>query len=403
MRHIHERWDGRGYPDRLVGEEIPLTSRMVFACNAYDAMTTNRVYRPALDEHAVLRELRDCAGTQFDPQVVQHLLASLGDNDLQVSWPPRRPASARSPERSRQSRRSSARPVCSCCARRRPTSTPTSPASAAATAGRKRRARRRRGGPCPVRRRGRPAAVRELARGQPCHRAVLRRRRGDRPCADDTIVVFGAPGRALDGSCTELAARLAERAAALVRDVSPAKRLADKLEVMEAVRSVTTVSAEDVAATLTALANRAATALSCEFGAAMTFADDDHTGAVGWSDQGWAPAEQELLGDALQSLAAHRERFPVLCQDAAAAIDLPAGFRREDGVSALHARLVGEPAVGLLMVVHAEPGCAVSRRCVSASRAGSATAPTSSCAARSPRSASRQRTGASPRCCRSTR
>ena len=67
------------------------------------------------------------------------------------------------------------------------------------------------------------------------------------PCADDTIVVFGAPDRALDGGCTEHAARLAERAAALVRDVSPAKRLADELEVMEAVRSVTTVSAEDVA------------------------------------------------------------------------------------------------------------------------------------------------------------
>jgi diguanylate cyclase (GGDEF)-like protein len=87
----------------------------------------------------------------------------------------------------------------------------------------------------------------------------------------------------------------------------------------------------------------------------MTFATDDHEGVVGWADHGWAPADQELLVGALQALATRRERSPVLCQDAAAAIDLPIGFRRGDGVSALHARLVGMPPVGLLVVVHAEP------------------------------------------------
>jgi HD-GYP domain-containing protein (c-di-GMP phosphodiesterase class II) len=78
VRSCHERWDGRGYPDGLVGEEIPLASRIVFACDAYNAMTTDRPYRKALDRDSALEELRANAGTQFDPRVVAALVEVVG-------------------------------------------------------------------------------------------------------------------------------------------------------------------------------------------------------------------------------------------------------------------------------------------------------------------------------------
>jgi HD domain-containing protein len=73
VRSCHERWDGTGYPDALRGEEIPLESRIVFAADAYNAMTTNRPYRNAMSQADALEELRAGAGTQFDPAVVEAL------------------------------------------------------------------------------------------------------------------------------------------------------------------------------------------------------------------------------------------------------------------------------------------------------------------------------------------
>ncbi|MGH2715972.1 MAG: HD-GYP domain-containing protein [Thermoleophilaceae bacterium] len=73
VRSCHERWDGTGYPDALRGEEIPLESRIVFAADAYNAMTTNRPYRGAMAQAEALEELRAGAGTQFDPSVVEAL------------------------------------------------------------------------------------------------------------------------------------------------------------------------------------------------------------------------------------------------------------------------------------------------------------------------------------------
>jgi HD-GYP domain-containing protein (c-di-GMP phosphodiesterase class II) len=70
VRSSHERWDGRGYPDRLAGQEIPLGARIVAVCDAYDAMTKDRSYRDGMAPGRALRELRRCAGTQFDPAVV---------------------------------------------------------------------------------------------------------------------------------------------------------------------------------------------------------------------------------------------------------------------------------------------------------------------------------------------
>ena len=70
VRSCHERWDGRGYPDGLAGEEIPIISRIVCCCDAFHAMTTPRPYRPARPVAEALAELRLHAGSQFDPRVV---------------------------------------------------------------------------------------------------------------------------------------------------------------------------------------------------------------------------------------------------------------------------------------------------------------------------------------------
>jgi HD-GYP domain-containing protein (c-di-GMP phosphodiesterase class II) len=77
VRSCHEHWDGAGYPDRLVGEDIPLVARIVCACDAYSAMTTDRAYRAARSVDDALAELRRCSGTQFDPDVIVALVAAV--------------------------------------------------------------------------------------------------------------------------------------------------------------------------------------------------------------------------------------------------------------------------------------------------------------------------------------
>ena len=76
--HHHERWDGSGYPDRLRGEEIPIGARIIFVADAYDAMTSEGVYQDPLSPRAALDELERCAGTQFDPLVVDVVADELG-------------------------------------------------------------------------------------------------------------------------------------------------------------------------------------------------------------------------------------------------------------------------------------------------------------------------------------
>src|SRR5919201_2418145 len=68
--HHHERWDGAGYPDGLAEDEIPLGARIIFVADAYDAMISDRVYRPKRSSEEALAELERCAGTQFDPAIV---------------------------------------------------------------------------------------------------------------------------------------------------------------------------------------------------------------------------------------------------------------------------------------------------------------------------------------------
>ncbi len=77
VRHAHESWDGHGYPDGLAGEDIPLVSRIVLACDAWHALVSDRPYREALPVAEARAELVRCAGTQFDPRVIEALLACL--------------------------------------------------------------------------------------------------------------------------------------------------------------------------------------------------------------------------------------------------------------------------------------------------------------------------------------
>jgi HD-GYP domain-containing protein (c-di-GMP phosphodiesterase class II) len=78
VRSCHEHWDGNGYPDRLAGESIPLVARIVCACDAFSAMTTDRPYRAARTEAEAVEEMVRCAGTQFDPDVVAALARVVG-------------------------------------------------------------------------------------------------------------------------------------------------------------------------------------------------------------------------------------------------------------------------------------------------------------------------------------
>ena len=81
----HERWDGRGYPEGLSGEEIPEAARIIAVADTYDAMTSNRSYRGVLPQAQVRAEIERCKGTQFDPRVADAMLAMIdADQDYQM-------------------------------------------------------------------------------------------------------------------------------------------------------------------------------------------------------------------------------------------------------------------------------------------------------------------------------
>ena len=86
-KYHHERYDGRGYPEGLAGDEIPYIARIIAVADAYDAMTSNRVYRMHLNQEVVLQELKDGAGRQFDPEIVEALIRMLEENRLENANP----------------------------------------------------------------------------------------------------------------------------------------------------------------------------------------------------------------------------------------------------------------------------------------------------------------------------
>ena len=79
VRSHHERIDGHGFPDRLSGEDIPIEARIVAVVDAFDAMTTNRAYRPSQTPEVAMEELQNCAGTHFDADVVAAFTAAYSD------------------------------------------------------------------------------------------------------------------------------------------------------------------------------------------------------------------------------------------------------------------------------------------------------------------------------------
>jgi response regulator RpfG family c-di-GMP phosphodiesterase len=78
VRHHHEHFDGRGYPDGISGNEIPVGSRIIAVADAFDAMTSNRPYRPRMTFDAAFAELGRCAGSQFDPVIVEQFVELSG-------------------------------------------------------------------------------------------------------------------------------------------------------------------------------------------------------------------------------------------------------------------------------------------------------------------------------------
>ncbi len=82
VRHHHERWDGRGYPGGLAGQDIPLGSRVIMLADTIDAMTSDRPYRPALPREVVLAELDRMSGIQFDPEITRKFVTTTGPDEL---------------------------------------------------------------------------------------------------------------------------------------------------------------------------------------------------------------------------------------------------------------------------------------------------------------------------------
>jgi HD-GYP domain-containing protein (c-di-GMP phosphodiesterase class II) len=82
VRSHHERWDGKGYPDRLVGEQIPEMARFLALADTFDAMTSNRPYRTALTVEEALREILKCAGTQFHPELALEFVKMIRQTEV---------------------------------------------------------------------------------------------------------------------------------------------------------------------------------------------------------------------------------------------------------------------------------------------------------------------------------
>ena len=81
VRHHHERFDGRGYPDGLSGEDIPLVARVVSVADAFDAMVRGRPYARGITQEEALEEIKRNSGTQFDPGVVRALMEAMASPD----------------------------------------------------------------------------------------------------------------------------------------------------------------------------------------------------------------------------------------------------------------------------------------------------------------------------------
>jgi HD-GYP domain-containing protein (c-di-GMP phosphodiesterase class II) len=88
IRHHHENFDGTGYPDGLVGEQIPVGARVIMLADTLDAMTTDRPYRRALSYDRVIEEVKKYSGRQFDPRIAEVMIGSMAIRTLVEAEPP---------------------------------------------------------------------------------------------------------------------------------------------------------------------------------------------------------------------------------------------------------------------------------------------------------------------------
>ncbi|MBA2348907.1 MAG: HD domain-containing protein, partial [Solirubrobacterales bacterium] len=316
VRHEHERWDGTGYPDGIGGERIPLASRIVLVCDSYHAMTSDRPYRAAMAPEVALGELRDNAGSQFDPTVVSALLAELG-----APGPEPQPAAhlARVQARGHALGAVADQLGAADVFVFRPTGGDRWThidglgrgcgwaGNVEVHTGQEAHLLQvlENGGPVRL---DAPDPVRVLGPYY-ARAAVLVRASGGE------VVVFGSGTGSLAALDGERLAELAHRAARAVGDVPSAKVLEDELEVLDAVRAVTTVAADALAAALASMSECAATALSCEFAAMVAAPGPGREPVIGRAAPGWAPSDERVLHAAMAGLLARSAELPLLAQD----------------------------------------------------------------------------------------
>ena len=87
LLYHHEHYDGTGYPEGRMGSEIPLGSRILSVCDAFDVMTYGRNYKPAMDKKEIIQEFKDCAGTQFDPVITEKMIELINNDQLNDTFP----------------------------------------------------------------------------------------------------------------------------------------------------------------------------------------------------------------------------------------------------------------------------------------------------------------------------
>lgn len=356
VRHEHERWDGGGYPDGLSGSTIPRASRIVFASDAWHAMTSDRPYRPALERSAALEELRRGGGSQFDPDVVDALLGVLREEappEAAAVQPPIEGEDPRARELSDLAHSVGAEDLF--------VFRKVSPDRFSHFGG----TGRGEGwaGNIELGSDGEEAFGRALRSGAPVCVEFDERGRVMGPyyartavvvpLRPDLVVVLGSSSDALSGGCGQDSSAVAERAAAVVGEVSPAKQLADELEVLDASRSITAITGDSLEDALSQIADAGARALSCEYGAVLVFGEEAEP-RLGFSERGWSPGEPGAVAGLLVPFLTDQADLPLLVQDVCAGGPVPETFA-DLGATSIHALPIGSPQLGVLLLVHADP------------------------------------------------
>ncbi|HYI38349.1 MAG TPA: HD domain-containing phosphohydrolase [Thermoleophilaceae bacterium] len=361
VRHEHERWDGGGYPDGLAGEAIPLASRVVFACDAWHAMTSDRPYRKALDEDVARAELAANAGTQFDPRAVQAVLEVVGER-RGLTPPAAFDTSHAVPDPDTEEQRRG-QLLASVAEQTGADDLFVFRLTSAGRFSHVDGTGRGAGwaGNVEVDAEHEPAFAHAVEAGEPVCLSHPDRGRVFGPYyaktaalvphGPEVVVVLGSAGDELAGLCSQDLVKQTERAAGATRAVPPAKQLADELEVLEAVRAITAITSESVEDALSQVGEIAARSLSCEYGGAFVV-DGAGEMRVGEARLGWGLAAGHTV-ESVAPVALPELEFPLLVQDVSAHPflgELPALA----GATSVHAVELGSPALGVLFVIHAD-------------------------------------------------